>query len=80
MKAFINVEYVRRDLVTVAILRHTCLYIRVEDHTDVIYVKSYLLSVAVLRDTADEKPHVRGCHKSFTEYCSLTHLGICNTC
>ena len=41
----------RRDLVTMAILRHACLYIRVEDLTNVIYAKSYLLSVAVLRDT-----------------------------
>jgi len=43
--------YVRRDFVTIATLKHTCLCIRVEDHTHVIYVKSYLLSVAVFRDT-----------------------------
>ena len=43
MKAFINVVYVRRDLVTIAILRHTCLYIWVEDDTDVIYVKRYFI-------------------------------------
>jgi len=43
--------YVRRDFVTIATLKHTCLCIRVEDHTNVIYVKSYLLIVAVFRDT-----------------------------
>jgi len=50
-RKFTVTHIARRDLVTMAILRHACLYIRVEDLTNVIYVKSYLLSVAVLRDT-----------------------------
>ena len=73
MKAFINVVYVRRDLVTIAILRHTCLYIRVEDDTDVIYVKRYFI-YSVWQSwemQADGKPLVRDCHKPFMEDCSI---------
>jgi len=53
VKAYTNVMYVRRDLVTVGILRHAYLYMWVEDRTNVIFmsVKSYLFgSLAVLRD------------------------------